>query len=271
MRAQVSLKVGALEVGFLAAGEVADVVPPAGEVGLGGAATWSRWHVDRCRGQWEELGAAQGHHSLRWLRRLGDRWLRNHKHHRRTHQQRRGEAGGRLGQDGLGRRHSLDMNRSLDEGGDHPSLAAHRENLAEDRRRGGGGGRQGGGGRGGWAARRRRRSVFVSVLWKRVRRSHLRQRGGKRRRKSEAEAVGSVADDAGGHSSAGRSHTGRLHLRVRGGVQQALPEGGEARMRPEGGAQSGGGGGEDSRGGGLCEAGTVRRSHALTGQKHSDI
>lgn len=34
MCAQVSLQVGTLEVGFLAAGEVADIVSSAGEVGL---------------------------------------------------------------------------------------------------------------------------------------------------------------------------------------------------------------------------------------------
>lgn len=64
MRPQVSLQVRALEVGLLAAREVADVVSSAGEVSLRAAATRSCGHVDRGRGQGEELGAAQGHDSL---------------------------------------------------------------------------------------------------------------------------------------------------------------------------------------------------------------
>lgn len=81
-----------------------------------------------------------------------------------------------------------------------------------------------------------------------------------------------MADDAGGHGSAGWSHTGRLCLRRKcrglrgggGGVGEAVTEVGVARMCSGGGAQSGGGG-EDSGGGGLGEAGTVRWSHALMG------
>lgn len=152
--AQVSLQVGALEVGLLAAREVADIISSAGEVGLRGAAARSCWHVNRCWGQGEELGVAQGHDSLGALWRLGDGWLGNHEHHGAlghggAHQQRLGEAGRRLGQDGLGPPLSLHLNRSLNEGGDHPCPAAHREDLAEDRRGDGGGGdgRGGGGGR----------------------------------------------------------------------------------------------------------------------------
>lgn len=47
---EVCLEVGALEVSLPAAGEVAHVVPPAGEVHLGGAAG-SGGHVDRGGGQ----------------------------------------------------------------------------------------------------------------------------------------------------------------------------------------------------------------------------
>lgn len=48
---QVSLQVRALEVGLLAAGEVADVVSSAGEVGLRAAAARSCRHVDWGGGQ----------------------------------------------------------------------------------------------------------------------------------------------------------------------------------------------------------------------------
>lgn len=57
MSAQVGFEVGALEVRLLAAGKVAHVVAPAGEVGLRGSTTQS-WHVNRCRRQGEELSAA---------------------------------------------------------------------------------------------------------------------------------------------------------------------------------------------------------------------
>lgn len=137
---------GALEVGFLAAGEVADVVSSAGEVGLRGAAARSCRHVNRGGRQGEELRVAQGHDSLLALR-LGHGRLRDDEHdgplrHGGAHQQGLSEAGGGLGQDGLGPPLSLDLNWSLDEGGDHSRPAAHWEHLTEDR--GGGGGGQGG-------------------------------------------------------------------------------------------------------------------------------
>lgn len=153
--AQVRLQVRALEVGLLAAREVADIVSSAGEVGLRGTAACSRWHVNGGWGEGEELGVAQSHDSLWALRRLRHGRLGDHEHHGPlrhggAHQQRLGEAGRRLGQDGLRTALSLHLNWSLDEGGDHPGPAAHWEHLAEDRRGGyrrgrGGGGRQRGG------------------------------------------------------------------------------------------------------------------------------
>lgn len=121
MCAQVSLQVGALEVGLLAAGEVANIVSSAGEVGLRGSAAPSCWHIHWGWGQREELGAAQGHDSLRALWRLGHGRLGDHEHdgplwYGGAHQQRRGKAGRRLRQDGLRPPRSLHLNRSLDEG-----------------------------------------------------------------------------------------------------------------------------------------------------------
>lgn len=77
--AQVSLQVRALKVGFLAAGEVADVVSASGEVCLRDAAARSGRQVDGRRRQGEELSVAQRHDGVR---RCGRLWHNEHLHGR---------------------------------------------------------------------------------------------------------------------------------------------------------------------------------------------
>lgn len=102
--AQVGFEVGTLEVGFLAAGEVTHVIPPPGEVHLGGTGL-ARSDEHGSRGEGQELGAAHGHQGLRARRCLRDSGLWQNQHdsplrHRGAHEHRLGERGC-LGQYGL--------------------------------------------------------------------------------------------------------------------------------------------------------------------------
>jgi len=110
---EVSLEVGALEVSLPAARKVAYIVPPAGEVQLGGrgghGTAGPRGHVDRGRGQRQQLGVAEGHDVLRAVLGLGNGRLGGqHQHHRSLRHRRAHEEGlmlaerRALGEDGCG-------------------------------------------------------------------------------------------------------------------------------------------------------------------------
>lgn len=137
--AEVSLQVRTLEVCFLAARKVADIIPSARKVSLCGSI--SCWHKHWGRGKGEELSAAQGHYGLRGLRWLWCSSLRNHKHHgalwdRGTYQQGWSKARSRLGQHWFWTPCCVDLSWSLDKSWDHPCPTVNWENLTKEGSRG---------------------------------------------------------------------------------------------------------------------------------------
>lgn len=155
--AEVSLEVGAFEVGLPAAGGVADIVPPPGEVQRRGALGTGGGDEHGGRGKRQQPGTPRSQDPCRGAggRRRGQDQHHRSLRHRRAHEHGPGGTGGSRRQDGREspRGH---RGRCLHKGRQHAALSGHGDHVAKD-------GRAGGGDRG--QRRGARWPVLLRVLW----------------------------------------------------------------------------------------------------------